>query len=342
MYYTGCDAHKKRCTLQHIDEDGALGLMMTIPNSAQGFDSFFDKLDAPTVVTLEASRGYWWQHQYLSEHPKVSGVVVVDPYRSRKIGEELAMQKGYGRASNDRIDSEMLAELTRQGLAVGIHVPTPQQLELRTACRHRLELKWNRTVSANLIHSTLAMHGHSITMRELTGNEASRKHLLQQLPGYVRLIITDLIAQVELFEKQTESTQELLEKLLPESDPRMQLIMTAPGFGPINSRILLSEIFDIAYFKAPKSLINYAGLAPIKQTTDGKKKAITKLNRHSNHYLKYAFMIAAHAARKHPRYKRKYEQDVKKHGKVQAKINLARRLAKAVYWMLSRQEPYKF
>ena len=24
MYYTGCDAHKRSCTLQHLDEDGAI------------------------------------------------------------------------------------------------------------------------------------------------------------------------------------------------------------------------------------------------------------------------------------------------------------------------------
>ncbi len=342
MYYTGCDAHKKRSTLQHIDEDGTLGLMMTITSCAQGFDSFLDKLDAPTVITLEASRGYWWQHQYLSKHPKVSDVIVVDPYHSQRLCKELAVQKGYGRASNDRIDSEMLAELTRVDMAVGIHVPTPEQLELRTACRHRFELKHTRTVSANLIHSTLAMHGHTIALKELIGNETSRQRLFEQLPSYIRLIITDLVTQVKLFEKQTAITQKLLEKLLPESDPQMQLITTAPGFGPICSRILLSEIFDIAYFKAPKSLINYSGLAPIQQVSDGKKKGRIKLNRHCNYNLKYAFMTAAHAARTHPRYRQKYEQDVKKHGKIQAKFNLARRLAKAIYWMLNRQKPFKF
>lgn len=342
MYFTGCDAHKNNCTLQHIDEDGALGLMMTIPNSKQGFNSFLDKLDAPTVITLEASRGYWWQHQYLSQHPKVARVVVVDPYRSEKITKELAVEKGYGRASNDRIDSEMLAELTRKGLAVGIQVPTPEQFELRTACRHRLELTHNRTVSANLIHSMLAMHGHSIKIRELIGNQTSQKRLLELLPGSFRLILLDLIAQIELFEKQIDGAELLLEQLMPESDPKMQLIMSAPGFGLVCSRIILSEIFDIAYFKAPKSLVNYSGLAPVKQTSDGKKKAIVKLNRHINYYLKYAFSTAAHAARRHPRFKRKYEQDVKKHGKIQAKINLARRLAKAIYWMLSRHEPFKF
>lgn len=341
MYYTGCDAHKKRCTLQHIDDDGALGLSRSIPTDAESLNTFLNELDAPTVVTFEASRSYWWLHQHFSHHPKVSEVVVVDPFRSRKIAEELSVQRGYGRAKNDRIDSEMLAEQTRLGVAPAIHVPTPEQLEKRTACRHRFELVHKRTVASNLIHSTLSMHGHAIAIKELINNQDSKKQLYKQIPEYVRLIINDCIAQIELFNTQISEADKLLDKLLPQSHPQIKLLMTAPGLGPICTRIITTEIFDIAYFKAPKYLISYAGLAPVEQESGGKKGKI-KLNRHCNYYLKYAFLSAAHTARKHPRYQRKYQQDLKKHGKVQAKINLARRLAKAVYWMLNRQQPFKF
>jgi len=341
MYFTGCDAHKRSCTFQHIDDDGALGLTMKTTCSASGLERYLDKLDAPTVVTFEASRSYWWLYQYFSKHPKVSEVVVIDPYRSRKIAEELSVQKGYGRAKNDRIDSEMMAEETRLGLAPAIVVPTPEQLEKRTVCRHRLEVRHKRTRTANLAHATLAMHGQQTAIKELIGNLESRNKLYEQLPEYIQLIINDCIAQIALFENQIAECDRMLEKLIPQSGPQMKLLMTAPGFGPVCSRIVLTEIFDIANFKAPKSLVNYSGLAPVEQDSDG-KKGVIKLNRHCNYYLKYAFMTAAHAARTHPRYKRIYEQDVKKHSKIQAKINLARRLAKAIYWMLNRQEPFKF
>ena len=86
--------------------------------------------------------------------------------------------------------------------------------------------------------------------------------------------------------------------------------------------------------------MSYSGLAPVMKESAGKKGTI-KLNRFCNYYLKYAFIGAAHSARHHPRYKRKYEQDVKRHGKIIAKLNLARRLAKAVYWMLTRQQPFR-
>lgn len=126
-------------------------------------------------------------------------MVVADPFRSRKIVEELSVQKGYGRAKNDQIDSEMLAEQTRIGLAPGIHVPTSEQLEIRTACRHRFELVRRRTVASNLIHSTLSMHGHAISIEELINNQNSKKRLFEQLPEYLRLIIEDFIAQIERF-----------------------------------------------------------------------------------------------------------------------------------------------
>jgi len=51
----------------------------------------------------------------------------------------------------------MLAEKTRLGLAPGIRVPDPEQLELQAACRHRFELMHKKTISANMIHSTLSM-----------------------------------------------------------------------------------------------------------------------------------------------------------------------------------------
>ncbi len=135
--------------------------------------------------------------------------------------------------------------------------------------------------------------------------------------------------------------EKLIDRLLPSSHPQMKQLITAPGIGIVLARIIYTEIFDIAYFKGHyKYLISYSGLAPMESESAG-KKGMVKLNHFSNHFLKYAFVEAAHHARSHPKYRRKYEQDVKKHGKIRAKLNLARRLVKAVYWMLARQQPFK-
>lgn len=341
MYHTGCDVHKKTCHLQHMDEDGALGLSKNVPTTREALAKFLDRLDGSTTITLEATRGYWWLNQFFVRHPKVSQVNVVDSRRSRKLAQELSVRSGYGRAKNDRIDAEMLAEQTRRGLAPTIHVPTPSQLADRTLNRHHLMLVRLKTMAANRIHGILSMHGVFTAIATLRNNVAQRDQILRELPGYVELFVNNMLKQIELFDQQTDQCDQELDKMLPRSNPTIKLLMTAPGIGIVLARTIATEILAPSYLREPKYLLSYAGLAPLQNESAGKKGPM-KLNQFCNYYLKYAFVAAAHGARTHPRYCRKYEQDVKQHGKIRAKLNLARRLAKAVYWMLTRQQPYKF
>lgn len=120
----------------------------------------------------------------------------------------------------------------------------------------------------------------------------------------------------------------------------MKLILTVPGFGVIIARIVITEILDIKYFARPENLISYSGLAPFVNES-ANRKGPEKINRYSNHFLKYAFVQAAHHAADNPYFKKKYASDIKKHDKIIPKLNLARRLARTVYWILTRQQPFK-
>ena len=341
MHYIGIDAHPRRSQLQHMDETGALGLSRNIPTDADSFNKIFDQINGPIRITFEASCCYWWLSEFFRKHPKVSHVNVVDPRRSRKLSEELSVQRGYGRAKNDRIEAEMMAEQDRLKLAPSIHLPTAEQLEMRTINRHRFILTHERTVASNRIFGLLCMHGVVTSASKLVADPCWRDDILRAKPFSVQFVAENLITLIHLFDKQISLCEDQLNKILPLGHPDIKVLMTAPGFGPVLARIVKTEILDIHHFKEPKYLKNYAGLAPIESDSDGKKGKV-KLNRHCNYYLKYAFIEAAHHARNHPRYKWKYDHDVKKHGKIVAKLNLARKLVKSVYWMLIRQQPYKF
>lgn len=339
IYHTGIDTHHGYSFFQHMDTDGAIGISERVATNRDAIHELLAQLDDPTTITFEAGRNYWWLHELFAEHPMVSQVNVVDPRRSRKLASELSVLSGYGRAKTDYIDAEMLAEQTRRGLAPTIHVPTAEQLEQRTLCRHRFNSVMQRTRAKNLIHAILELHGFSARIATLVTPSETRDQFLALLPGYVAVIIEQFVARIKLLDQQIASCETRLAQLLPASHPQMNIMMSAPGFGPVLSRMVLTEILDLTYFKAPKYLISYAGLAPIANESAGRKGSI-KLNKQCNHYLKYAFVEAAHNARDHLNYRRKYELDVKKHGKIIAKLNLARRLAKTVYWMLTRQQRY--
>jgi transposase len=340
IYHTGIDAHHHLSFFQHMDADGAIGISERVATNRDSIHELLAQLDDPTTITLEAGRNYWWLHEFFAQHPMVSQVNVVDPRRSRKLASELSVLSGYGRAKNDYIDAEMLAEQTRRGIAPTIHVPTAEQLEKRTLCRYRFNSVKNRTRAKNFIHAILELHGYSATITDLVKPSETIDQFLGLLPGYVSFIVEQLVAQIKLFDHQIISCEARLAQLLPESHPHMKIVMSAPGFGVVLSRMVLTEILDLTYFKEPKYLISYAGLAPIANESAGRKGSV-KLNKQCNHYLKYAFIEAAHNARDNLNYRRKYELDVKKHGTIIAKLNLARRLAKTVYWMLTRQQLYR-
>ena len=339
-YHAGLDAHDRNSFFQHMDVDGTIGLSEWVATDPDSINDLLAQLDEPTTITFEAGRNYWWLHELFANHPMVSQVKVVDPRRSRKLASELSVLSGYGRAKNDFIDAEMLAEQSRRELAPAIHVPTADQLEMRTLCRHRFNSVINRTRAKNLIHAMLDLHGFSTTITDLLKPSANRDQFMTSLPGYVGFIIEQLVARIKLFDNQIASCESRLDQLLPASQPQMKIVMSAPGFGIVLSRMVYTEILDISYFKEPKYLISYSGLAPVDNESAGRKGSI-KLNKHCNYYLKYAFIEAAHNARDNPRYRRKYDLDVNRHGKIIAKLNLARRLANTVYWMLTRQQLYR-
>ena len=340
IYHIGLDAHHSSSFFQHMDSEGTIGLSERIATDPECINQLLAQLDEPTTITFEAGRNYWWLHEFFVNHSMVSEVKVVDPRRSRILSSELSVLSGYGRAKNDFIDAEMLAEQTRRGLSPTIHVPTVEQLEKRTLCRHRFNSVMSRTRAKNMIHAILDLHGFSARITDLLTPSAESKQFMASLPAYVSFIVEQLVARIKLLDQQIASCETQLDRRLPQSHPQMKIIMSAPGYGIVLSRMVHTEILDIAYFKEPKYLISYGGLAPIDKESAGRKGSI-KLNKHCNYYLKYALVQAAHNARHNPKYRRKYDLDVKRHGKIISKLNLARRLAKAVYWMLTRQQLYR-
>lgn len=338
MNYVGLDIHQKHIQVSQMNAEGVVCLEKRITTDPDNLLSVLDGLDGPLTVSMEAGRNHWWINELLSSLEYVESVEVVDPRRSRNFAKELSVHKGYGRAKNDRIDAQMLGEISRLGLSPSIHLPNAEQLVQRSLCRRRLRLMQHYSSTSARIQALLSMHGLRLsTGKLLSGNYHEE---LETLPSYACFIIGQHIDEIRLIQVHIEKCEEYLDELLPAKDGRLQLLMSIPGIGIVLSRTIASEILSISYFAAPKYLVSYSGLAPVEYESDGKKGKI-KLNKHCNYYLKYAFVLAAHCARKDSKFRSKYDRDVKKHNKSRAKINLARRLAKTVFWVLTRQQSFQ-
>jgi len=122
-------------------------------------------------------------------------------------------------------------------------------------------------------------------------------------------------------------------------DPRAcRLLRTIPGIGKILSLVLLYEIHTIDRFASVGDFLSYARLVTPKQTSDG------KVTGHSgakigNVHLKWAFSEAVlWMLRNSEDAKAFLKRKEKKYGKCRAMTMLARKIARAVYQMLKRNE----
>ena len=72
------------------------------------------------------------------------------------------------------------------------------------------------------------------------------------------------------------------------------VIMTIPGIGYINGRMILGEIGDIHRFSKPHQMLAYAGLDPSVHESGSFKARQTRLSKRGSKVLRYALVNAAH------------------------------------------------
>ena len=122
------------------------------------------------------------------------------------------------------------------------------------------------------------------------------------------------------------------------------LLMTAPGIGWITGFTIASEIGEINRFSSPVKLTGYTGLCP-RVSQSGEIDRRGPLSKHGPKYLRWGLMEAAIAASSHQLYKERYQRTKRRLGRQRgakvAQIELARKLTEAIWYMLTRNQPFK-
>jgi transposase len=121
------------------------------------------------------------------------------------------------------------------------------------------------------------------------------------------------------------------------------LLRTAPGIGWVLAYTIAAEIGDIGRFASPQKLCGYTGLCP-KVRQSGASDRRGRLTHAGPKYLRWALVEAATHACRHPLYRERYARTKRRLGKQRgprvAQVELARRLAEAIWQMLSRNQPF--
>jgi transposase len=150
--------------------------------------------------------------------------------------------------------------------------------------------------------------------------------------GHLRLL-DRLLAEIAGVERQIKAELE--------TDWRVQLIRSIPGFGLILATVVALEVDDVGRFRDSGRFASNAGLFPRVYASGGHSYR-GPLVSGANHYLEWAFIEAAWKAQVGSPYCRAHFQKIRKHKGAQvAVVTLARHLAKIVFKLLKEQQPYK-
>jgi transposase len=119
--------------------------------------------------------------------------------------------------------------------------------------------------------------------------------------------------------------------------------MTAPGIAWVLGSTIAAEIGDLTASPAPRSSAAPAGCAP-GWTSPAVWDLRGPLAKNGPKYLRWALIEAATHATRHPCYRDHYEHTKARLGRQRgpkvARVEVARRLAEAIWHMLTKQAPF--
>ena len=303
------------------DRDGLHGLARRVGAYGQPVRGVVESMNGARFIHDELTAGGW-------------EVLVADAERVKGLA-PLACK-------TDKIDARVLAELSFRDLVPAIWLPTMEIRRERETSRWRLHLVKHRSILKNRVHATLIAFGHQVPMADLFG--VAGRQLLDSLdiPDPWRSHVDASIQLIDDLEQRIGQIEKQLRR--SGADHRyIPLLMTAPGIGWITGFTIASEIGDINRFSSPVKLTGYTGLCPrVKQSGASDQRG--PVSKRGPRYLRWGLMEAAIAASSHPLYKHRYQHTKRRLGRQRgakvAQIDLARKLTEAIWYMLTKNQPF--
>ncbi len=337
MLHAGLDLSRKRLDYCLLDEHGDHVEVGAAPPDADGLAGFARRVcqrHGPVAVrgAIESMNGARFVHDALER----SGweVEVADAQKVKGLA-PLACK-------TDRIDAWVLAELSRRDLVPAIWLPGFEQRQERERARWRLHLVRHRSSLKHRVHAQLLAFGHSCPVSDLFGRQGRELLARLSFPEPWRSGVLAAVAMIDDLDAQIASIDSELRRL--GADHRyVPLLMTVPGIAWVLGYTIAAEIGDIERFASPKKLCGYTGLCP-RVYQSGSKDRRGALTHAGPRYLRWALIEAAVHACRHPTYRDRYRRTKSRLGKQRgpkvAQVDIARRLAEAIWHMLTRDQPF--
>lgn len=241
--------------------------------------------------------------------------------------------------TDDKHDAFHLAELQRLNILPKAHIYDARLRPVRDLLRRRTKLVEQRTALFLSFKSLYARTtGQSMPLKVLKSMAPKEGPKLYEHPA------NQLIARVQLehMEALNRSVGRIEKAVLGDAReiPLYEKLLTLPGIGKILGMTITMEVGDIGRFKTDGDFASYCRAVDSRRLSNGKQKGQNN-PKCGNRYLSWAFVEAAHCARRSDEHCRRwYDRKKAKSNTVLATKALACKLAKAAWHVMAKQTNY--
>jgi len=331
MRWVGIDAHRDFAHVTELTADGP-GASYRVTLDPDGLADLKGRLGPDAHVVLEASTSTFRLVDELKPH--AGRVVVAHPSQTRGAG---ALH-----AKTDRRDSEVLAHLLKTDFVREVWVPGPGLRTLRGLVEYRHSL----AVMARAMRTRLKSFLNQQMIRPPVPRPlltVCGRRFLEELelafPDHRDYV--DSLARVH---DAVEAEVCRLDHRLVEwcgSSADAKLLFTIPGFGPVVTATLLSQIGDIRRFADPRQLCAYAGIVP-RVHQSGAVTRRGSISRRGRSLMRWALSIAVpHVVSRTGRLQDFHRQLLERRPKRVAHVACARKILTIIWRMLTERRPYR-
>ena len=328
--YAGIDLHSSNNYIGIMDQDYKKILGRRQPNDLNNVLKVLEpfKTDLEGVI-VESTYNWYWLVDGLQEH----GYTV-------HLANPSAIKQYEGiKHTDDRWDSFWLAHMKHLNILPEGYIYPKEQRAVRDLLRRRLFFVRHRTANVLSLQSTVTrnlgikMSGNDIKKLKMddANNLFDSSNLVFMAKNNISTI-KHLGKIIKGIEKEVKSQVQLRKEFV--------MLTTIPGIGLILGLTIMLETGDIGRFYKVGNFSSYCRCVSSNRLSNGKKKGENN-KKNGNKYLSWAYVEAAHFAKRHSASaQRFYQQKMAKSNVAVATKALANKLARASYYIMRDQVPF--
>jgi transposase len=330
-YYCGIDLHARSMYVCILDAAGTIVVHKDLRAEPEAFLRVIAPYRDNLAVAVECIFTWYW----LADLCAHEGIRFV-------LGHALYMKAIHGgKAKNDKIDAHKIAVLLRGGMLPMAYVYPAEMRATRDLLRRRCHLMRKRAELLTHIQNTTSQYNLP-TLGKKIAYKANRAGVAEHFPDpAVRASIAMDLALIDHYDASLTAAELTIVRTAKQHDASVfYRLRSVPGIGKILALVILYEIHDITRFPRVQDFASSCRLVKCAKESAGKRLGSSG-KKIGNAHLKWAFSEAAALFLRQNLAGQRYVARLeRKHGKGKALSILAHKLARAVYHMLTRQQPF--